>query len=356
MANHTNNDLDPAFQLYQPTPDRSPMLKRVLIVLTIVVGVSLVGAAGVAVWLNSSMSNIGHVGVTVKDENRPAPVESDSLNILLLGADAGTARNGPGTSIIKDAAKDVWPRGKYRSDATLLVQIDPDREHAYVISIPRDSYLPVHDQTGQKRETTKVNAALSLYGPSGALSTVENFANLRIDHLAMVDWDGFEAITDAVGGVPLTVDGQKRTLRGTEALQYVRQRKSLPQGDFDRVKRQQNFLRALMSTVIKRGTPLNPIRLKKTLNSITENLAVDDGWSDDDIRSLALSMRDTRPKDVTFLTIPTKGTESDPQAGSIVLVDEAACEVLFDAMRNGTMKEWVDAHGDTVLGNARLVD
>lgn len=331
---------------------RHSRLKTILAVVGIVAAISVVAAGAAALWLNSSLSNIRKIDVAISEENRPAPqAESSGMNILLLGADTGTARSGPGSSILKDAAAKTWPVGKYRSDATMLVHIDADREHAYVVSIPRDSYVPIHDQTGEKRDTTKINAALSIYGPSGALSTVENFSGLRIDHIAMVDWDGFKAITDAVGGVRLTVRGQGKTkMNGEEALDYVGERKKLPNGDFDRAKRQQNFLRALLTKVIERGTLYNPIKLKRTLDSMTRNVAVDDDWSTGAIRSLALTMRDVKPRDVTFLTIPTNGTDSDPIAGSIVVVDEAACQGLFDAMARDEMGAWVDANGKTKLG------
>jgi anionic cell wall polymer biosynthesis LytR-Cps2A-Psr (LCP) family protein len=180
---------------------RRRRLKQVLLALGITTGVAVVVSFGVALWLNSSLSNIEKFDVTVKERNRPPPDDDDALNILLLGADAGSERNGPGTSIIKDSTLRTWPQGKYRSDATMLMHISDDRHHAFVVSIPRDSYLPVHDSTGQQRDTTKINAALSIYGPSGALSTVENFAGQRVDHLAMIDWDGFMSVTDALGGV-----------------------------------------------------------------------------------------------------------------------------------------------------------
>lgn len=331
-------------------------LKRVLIVLSIVIVLSALVAGGTALWLDSSLNSIKRFSVTVDDESRPAPNTTDSLNILLLGADAGTERNGSGTSIIEDATKDTWPRGVYRSDATLLMHISADREKVYVASIPRDSYVPVHDATGQLRENTKINAALSIYGPSGALSTVENLADLRVDHLAMIDWDGFTAVTDALGGVRIPIAGQgAQTLNGDEALDYVRERKRLPNGDFDRVKRQQQYLRALGIKVIKRGIFTNPIELKKTLDAVTRNIAVDQGWSDGAIRSLTIGMRDLRVADIHFLTIPTHGTSRDPVAGSIVEIDPTGSEALFRAMRDDEMEAWVRENPDLILGKADRV-
>ncbi|MDR7085942.1 LCP family protein required for cell wall assembly [Aeromicrobium panaciterrae] len=315
-------------------------------------------AVGVfAYMLNHSLTNIERVPVTLNESVRPAPDDSEALNILLLGADAGSERNPGGNSILEDAASGKWPTGKYRSDATMLVHISADRKTTYIASIPRDSYVPVFDDTGRQRENTKINAALSLYGPSGAISTVENLTGLRIDHLAMVDWDGFEDITNALGGVKITTASEgTRELNGKEALNYVRERYSVPGGDFGRVKRQQNFLRSMMIAILDRGTLTNPLKLRSTLSAITNNIAVDEDWSNSSIRSLAISMRSTRANDVTFMTIPTNGTGTDPVAGSIVNVDYELSDQLFQAMRDDTVGAFVDSNPDLLLGSPTEVD
>jgi LCP family protein required for cell wall assembly len=312
----------------------------------------LVGSgAGFALLLNNSLGNIRHVPVTLDEAKRPTPTTSEALNILMLGADAGSARRSDDKSILDDASSGRWPVGKYRSDATMVVHISADRQSVYVVSIPRDSYVKVLDATGQQRSTTKVNAALSLYGPSGAIATVEELTKLRIDHLAMVDWDGFEEITDSLGGVSVTVVGHgTQNLKGKAALKYVRDRFTVPGGDFDRVKRQQNFLRAVLIKLVDRGTLTNPFKLRSTVESVTSNLAVDENWTSGQIRSLALSMRNLQPADVTFMTMPTKGTASDPVAGSIVVVDQSASRKLFDAMRRDRVEEFVAQHRGLLLG------
>lgn len=327
-----------------------------LIAFLSLVSILIVSVAGFALVLNHSLSNVKKVPVTINEAKRPPAGKGKALNILMLGADAGSARNPGGNSILDDAASSNWPTGKYRSDATMLVHISADRKKAYVVSVPRDSYVKVHDSTGEPRQDTKINAALSLYGPSGAISTVENFTNLRIDHLAMVDWDGFESITNALGGVKVTVPGEGTSnLKGKAALEYVRERHNLPNGDFDRVKRQQNFLRSIMTKLVDRGTLTNPIKLKNTLYSVTKNMAVDDDWSASGMRSLAFSMRKMRPGNVTFMTTPTKGTASDPIAGSIVVVDKDKSAELFRALQDDDVAAYLAANPDTELEGAQSV-
>jgi len=355
MGSHSAGDDD----VVTDDADESRGFFRRHSLLTAFLAVVTVLALSVAVFaflLNHSLNNIERVPVTLNESVRPTPDNNESINILLLGADAGSARN-PGTnSILQDAASGKWPIGKYRSDATMLVHISADRKSTYVASIPRDSYVPVFDDTGHKRQTTKINAALSLYGPSGALSTVENLTGLRIDHLAMVDWDGFEDITDALGGVTITTTGEgTRKLNGKQALAYVRERYRLPGGDFDRVKRQQNFLRSMMTAILDKGTLTNPLKLRSTLGAITKNMAVDDDWSNSGIRGLAFSLRGTRPANVTFMTIPTNGTGSDPVAGSIVNVDYQLSDQLFAAMRDDNVADFVAGNPDLLLGAPRSV-
>lgn len=318
-------------------------LSLVLVLILIVVGFAWI--------LNKSVNDVARVPVKLNPDTRPSPDNSRDLNILLLGADAGKSRNGPDTSIIRDAESSTWPRGKYRSDATMLMHIAADRKKAYIISIPRDSYVPLYDGTGQKRSRQKINAALSLHGPSGAIATVENFIDQRIDHMAMIDWDGFEDITDAVGGVSLAVPGHgKVQLDGKKALGYVRERYKLPEGDFDRVRRQQNFLRAVMSKMISKGTMTNPVKLTKTVKAVTKNMAVDADWSTSEMRSLAWAMRNVRTSDVTFLTIPIQGTKNDPEVGSIDIVDKDGCEDLFKALEDDDVDAFLTSYPHTRLG------
>lgn len=351
-ADATDTDATPAKQ-----PGFIRRHRGLFITLAAFIAIPVLAAVVFALVLNSSLDDVQRVPLTIAEDKRPAADDTKNVNILLLGADSGSERDPSGSSILDDAASGDWPTGKYRSDATMLVHIDADRESAYVVSIPRDSYVPVFDERGNQQETTKINAALSLYGPSGAISTVENLSDQRIDHLAMVDWDGFKDITDALGGVEITTaqDGT-RTLDGDEALEYVRERYNLPGGDFDRAKRQQNFLRSMMSAVLDRGTLTNPLKLRSTVSSIANNMAVDRGWSNGDIRSLAVSMRDIRPADVTFMTIPTNGTSDDPVAGSIVNVDNDLSEQLFSAMSDDTVDRFVADHPELLLGSADQVN
>jgi anionic cell wall polymer biosynthesis LytR-Cps2A-Psr (LCP) family protein len=136
----------------------------------------------------------------------------------------------------------------------------------------------------------------------------------------------------------------------------VRTRYGLPRSDFDRIARQQNFMRALMKKLLAKGTTRNPVRLTRTLSALTENIVVDDEWDPADMRALALSLRDTETDDVTFLTAPVSGTEGVKGIGSVVRLDEARSKALFDAMAADRMEAYVRANPDDVLKSSREIN
>ena len=144
-------------------------------------------------------------------------------------------------------------------------------------------------------------------------------------------------------------------LKGNEALQYVRTRYGLLNGDFDRIARQQNFLRALMHKMLSKGTMANPVTLTNTLTALTANLTVDAEWSSGDMRGLALSMRGISSQNVTFMTVPVTGTSTDPTYGSIVNIDESQSQELFTALKDDTIDRYLKKYPDSVLKPAKEV-
>ena len=164
-----------------------------------------------------------------------------------------------------------------------------------------------------------------------------------MDHLAIIDWDGFKALTDPLGGVliyiPETVtEGADVTwskgyqyMYGEEALRYVRTRHGLAGGDFDRIRRRKNFIRSLMGDVLEKGTLGNPLKLASVLDAVTRNLTVDDEWSSGDLRGLAFSMRGLRTNNVTFLARPWRPTGTSRSAARAM----SCCSTRSSAQNSG---------------------
>ena len=283
---------------------------------------------------------------------KPTGAGADAINILLAGSDArtddGTTGAGKG---------DAWQARGQRSDTIMILHVTSDRSGAYLISLPRDSWVEIPG-----RGINKINAAYSYGGPQLYVQTVEKLTGLRMDHLAVIDWTGFQALTDALGGVDMTFSDSTRfasgkyyqagehTLSGEEALDYVRERKHLQRGDFDRIARQQNFMRSLMRQTLSNGTVTNPLKLGRALDAITQNLSVDEKFTTGEMRSLALQMKDLRSGNVTFMTAPTKGTGMEGSQ-SVVYLDKTKCDDLWRAVRSDQIGTWLKEHGkEDVLG------
>lgn len=316
---------------------RHPVLLAAFLLLTAVVA----GGFAFAIYINTLVGDIDRFDTeTLPDARRPAKIDSEAVNILLAGVDKGDGRS------IAEIQDGGWDAGVLRSDTIMVLHLTADRERAYLISIPRDSYVRLYDAIGRPQQMDKINAAFSLFGPAAYLSTVENLTDLRMDHLAVVDWDGFEGITDALGAVRVSVAGEgTQLLNGAESLGYVRTRYGLPGGDFDRIDRQQNFLRAIMSEMLSRGTLANPITLTSTLKAVVRNLTVDDEFDTGEVRSLALSLRGLRTSDVTFLTAPFGSFDTTDAGASIVRLDERQADALWQATADDKLESYLDKYG-----------
>ncbi len=342
----------------EPAPASAPRRRgffrrhRALTVLTALVAAVVISLGAVAFYINHEIGNIPRVRIAIPDKDRPAAPSGkykSSMNILLAGADNGDDK---GESIAQTVANGTWHPGVHRSDTIMVLHLTADRKHAYLISVPRDTYTNV-DGYGMQ----KINAAFSFGGPSLYVQTLEQFSGLRMKHLAIIDWNGFRDVSNALGGVRVYVSENSynsshqvrwtkgwQTIKGERALEYVRTRHGLQGGDFDRIQRQQNFMRAMLAQLASRGTLTNPVKFKDSLHAITGNLTVDDELGNGDIRSLAWSLRRLRPKDITFLTTPMKRFDSN-EAGSVIIPDLAKTAELFGDVATDDLAEYVQKYG-----------
>ncbi|WP_328527071.1 LCP family protein [Nocardioides sp. NBC_00368] len=327
---------------------RKPLI-GLLVCLLLLCAAALTGI----LWLQAKVEgNINRLpdtftGLTDRPAKPTSGSAADAVNILVLGTD--TRSDAPTTG----AEAPGWEPGQARSDTMLLVHLDGDRHSASVISIPRDSWvdIPGHGKG-------KVNWAYSFGGPRLTVETVEKMTDVRIDHLAVIDWDGFKALTDAVGGVdidiPKTVYDSARDVRweagrhhldGEQALLYVRQRYGLQDGDLDRVARQQAFLRTLLKQTLNQELRKNPDQVLDLLTLFSEHASVDDDWSTTQMAKLAASLRNLRTDDISYLTVPTDGTGMVGDQ-SVVRLDPSRDRDLWRAVREDRMGEWVDENQD----------
>ena len=336
----------------EPAPSRRRkilvrLLLSVLALSLVLGGAAVAGAFYLQHKYDQNIDRFGDPFAGIPAASRPAPAAGNAENILLLGSDSRVSAGDPAD----------WKVGAQRTDAIMIAHIPADRSGVQIASIPRDSYVDIPG-----RGKNKINAAFSFGGPTLMVQTVEQLTKVRIDHVVMVDFTGFREITDALGGVTINVADATKDERssfqagpqhmdGEQALNYVRQRHNLPGGDFDRVKRHQNWIRAVARETLDRGTLTSPLELNGVLDAATKTIATDDGFSIGEMRSLALSSRNLRAADLSFLTAPVKGT-GRAGAASVVILDRPAGAELWKSMATDKMKPWLADHQDALLPSA----
>ena len=316
----------------------------IFLVLTLATG-------GLALWVRHSIASgmefiaDPFAGIPTRaPQQKVAAGEEPAVNILVLGTDSRTSASDPSQ----------WKEGAQRTDAIMIVQVSGDRKTVSVMSIPRDSWveIPGHGQG-------KINAAYSYGGPSLTIHTVENLTGIHIDHFAVANFESFVALTDEIGGVrvnlktPQTLAGKElgagaQVLNGQQALAYTRERSSLPNGDFDRVKRQQTWMRSIVSRVLTNGTLSSPTALYSFLKTASRTVAVDESFTINQMQSLALETRHLHSNDIAFMTVPTAGTGTSADGQSIVTLDADADAPLFKAFAEDRVSAYLTEHPDAV--------
>ncbi|WP_016910652.1 LCP family protein [Streptomyces xiaopingdaonensis] len=308
----------------EPPPKRRRWLRRTAIGLSLLL---LAAAATGWTFYRRLDGNIRTDTDTARElaeheEERPEPRPGPALNILLLGSDSRAGDNG-------DYGRD---EGAARADTTILLHIAGDRKSATGVSLPRDLVVDIPACTGPDGSATRAqfaqfNWAFQYGGPACTIRTVEKLTGMRVDHHAVVDFQGFKGLVDAVGGVEiclaepvhdtdarLDLPEGRQTLEGEDALGYVRARHGIGDGsDTERMARQQVFLGSLVKKIRSSEVLLNPTRLYPLLDAATSSLTADDGLDSlGDLYGLARDVQSLPASEVRFLTVPRQPYGPDP--------------------------------------------
>jgi LCP family protein required for cell wall assembly len=279
-----------------------------------------------------------------------AAAPNDAQNFLIVGSDSrGNLKAGEGTQ----GSGTTFVAGQ-RSDTVILAHLyGGDSNKVQLISFPRDSVVDIPEYTdpttGQvhRARQDRINSAFAIGGPKLLIATVQQFTGVQIDHYLQVDFQGFQSMVDKLGGVDvclsrpavehdsgINLTAGKHHISGAVALAFVRQRKGLANGDIDRIKRQQQFIGAMVRKVLSAGTLANPFKLNGFLNVATASLQADENLDFGTMRSLALRMRSIGAGNVIFTTAPVSTIDGYlPGLGSVVLLDKAKNEQLFAQIR-----------------------
>ena len=336
---------------FDQPPARRPRLKPrwgriallaglAVLIIAVIAGISLYGYAS---NLDDNLKRTDAFSQLTGD--RPAKQVKGALNILLVGSDS----RDPDT---KDDQANAW-----RADTLILMHVPADHKTAQLISIPRDLWVVIpKSNTAACGDggRAKINASFAFGGLPRAVHTVECLTDVKIDHVMAIDFGGFKEVTDALGGVDLYVDQTITSIHkphrvftkgmmhmnGEQALDWVRQRKQFPRGDFARMQHQQQFLKAVLDKAASSGTLTDPGKLDAFLKSATAAVRVDQDFS---LSDMAVQFRDLRGSNLTFITSPNKG--SDTISGqSVVVSDKEKALALYQAVAGDKMSDWMAAN------------
>jgi LCP family protein required for cell wall assembly len=264
------------------------------------------------------------------------PDEMDPFNALLVGSDSRE-----GLTEEEQLAFGAEEVGGQRADTIILAHVDPSDNRVTMIQFPRDLYVPI-DGGG----ANKVNTAL-MNGPSPLVRTIEDLTGIDVNHYAQVNIAGFRDIVDAIGGVELCIPDpipfdpktgievpEEETgmvkFDGERALRFVRSR-NYATGDFERIANQQRFMSAALRKVTSTSTFFRPGRVVALYKAVGDNLVLDEGTSLARLRGIAQRLRSFDPDTYEAYIVPNLGTATN-EAGSVVLPDEEAMAVMFDAV------------------------
>ena len=267
---------------------------------------------------------------------RPAG-PTEPMYFLLIGSDSREGVDAKQFGDFKGA----------RGDVVMVARVDPDQGKAQVLSIPRDTWVPI-----EGHGEGKINAAYAYGGPALMVKTVRDLIGVPIHHYVEVDFAGFQALVDEIGGVEMDFENPARdpkskldvpagtvVLDGYQALAYARSRYyqelrdgqwvSVDATDIGRTQRQQ----ALVLAILKRLK--RPATLAETgdiVASIAQHMTVDAALAESSLTQLAFSLREIGPSDIETATLPTVGATRGG-ASIQVLEQPAAAAVLRHSAR-----------------------
>jgi LCP family protein required for cell wall assembly len=299
----------------------------------------------------------------------PPPPDDGANDILVIGSDSRTDMRGNELSpevlrILRTEATDTL-----NTDTLILLRIPRDGGRSSAVSIPRDTSVMVHALGSEE----KINGAFGLVksrtarelrdqgetddalieresddaGRAALIQAVQGLTGVRVDHYTEVSLYGFYLLTEVIDGVEVclrqsTSDPDSgasfaagpQTVRGGDAVAFVRQRKNLPRGDLDRIVRQQTFLASAMNKVLSGDLLTNPSRLDELEDVIAKTVVMDGGLR---FLELVQQAQALASGDVRFVTIPVTGVGARNDRGqSIITVDVPAVRRYVADLVTGT--------------------
>jgi LCP family protein required for cell wall assembly len=290
--------------------------------------VLVAAGAGLYIAISSRLDRITHIPIT--DTAHRPPSYNNALNILLLGSDTRVG----GNAAIGGAV------GCNCSDTIMLVHISPGRKKVTVLSIPRDTMVPLYacaavnglpGQPADKYAYERINATLASGGPECVREAVEQQTGIRINNVIMLTFVGFEKVINDIGGVNvclpfaihnvitlaggsgLRLSAGEHHIDGKVALQFWRTRENVADGsDTARIARDQYLMAQVVKGVLHSGLLTSPTKLYTVVGDVARAMTTD--ASNSELLHIALSLNGLSASNVQFITAPWTPWPYDPTA------------------------------------------
>lgn len=311
--------------------------------------VLLLSAAG-ASYLNVRFGQIARFDVAID----VPPASGEPRNYLLVGSDTrdGLDPDDPADAGFFDDDGTFSEGVVQRTDTIMVLRVDPDEGTAYLLSLPRDLWVPIAD-TG---ENNRINVAFSRSREVLVDTIRENFG-IPIHHYVEIDLVGFRGLVQAVGGVPVYFSDPVRdgvsglrvdaagcvNLDGQQALAFARSRhlefqdtetgrwRTDPSGDLGRMSRQQEFIRKAISRAVSKGLT-NPVTLNELVAVGVDFVGLDPTLNARDIVSLGRRFASFDADSLQTFSAPAEPFRTAGGA-SVLDLDERAAEPIFNIFR-----------------------
>ena len=290
--------------------------------LATLLAVVLVGASlGVYVKYREVWDSINKVDVSADLHGKRPPADPNAINLLLIGSDTRVGRNG--------AIGGRTGIGGARSDTVMVVHIAPGAHQVVVISIPRDSVVPIlgcapeagtTGQTADPGQVEQINSTFAYGGPGCLWESIEHTTGIHLDDFIAMTFVGFERAIDALHGVevclPAAVNdplsGLKLTagrhhIYGAKAVAFWRTREDLGMGDdLQRIQRDQFLMAALVQGIEHSGLLNSPSKMVGVIDALTSNrnITIDDQLTPGRLLQIGEAMRGISTDSVQFVTVP----------------------------------------------------
>ncbi len=290
------------------------------------VAILVVITAGVFAAVRLELSGITHL-TRIDSHTRP-PKYTNALNVMLLGSDTRTGRNGAIGG----------PNGCACSDTIMIAHFSPGRGNVTVVSIPRDTVVPLYacsawngtpGQHADPYAVERINATLAAGGPECVRETVERQTGIYINDVIELNFTGFEQVINDIGGVNvclpfaihnvitasegsgLDLKAGEHHIDGRVALEFWRTRYNVADGsDIARIARDQYLMAQVVKGVLHSGLLRSPTKIVRVIRDVANALTTD--ASNTELLRIATSLRHISANDVQFITAPWTSYPYDP--------------------------------------------